>query len=79
VYIFAHQPKIIDLLNLRPHFTKINYEKKELIAPSSKELNDAIVAVLLLLEKVMVAGNYANRSVIAYAREVRFFGSITPK
>jgi hypothetical protein len=42
-----------------------------LIAPSCKELNDAIVAALLQLEKVMVAGNYANRSVIAYARFVR--------
>jgi hypothetical protein len=42
-----------------------------LTAPSCKELNDAIVADLLQLEKVMVAGNYANRSVIAYARFVR--------
>lgn len=49
-----------------------------MIAPSCKELNDDVVAALLQLEKVMVAGNYANRSVIAYAREIRFFVEYYP-
>jgi hypothetical protein len=36
-------------------------------------MNEEAVAALLLLETVMVAGNYAARSIRAYAREVKFF------
>ena len=41
-------------------------------------MNEEVVAGLLQLEKVMVAGNYAKRSVFAYAREIRFFGEYFP-
>ena len=37
-----------------------------------------VVAGLEQLEKVMVAGNYAERSILAYAREVRFFAEYFP-
>lgn len=33
---------------------------------------------MLQLEKVMVGGNYAPRSLITYAREIRFFGEFYP-
>ena len=36
------------------------------------------MAGLLQLEKIMVAGNYAAKSLVVYAREVRFFAEYFP-
>ena len=41
-------------------------------------MNEEAVAALLQLETVMVAGNYAARSIRAYAREVKFFAEYYP-
>ena len=41
-------------------------------------MNEESVAVILQLETVMIAGNYASRSIRAYVREVRFFAEYYP-
>lgn len=41
-------------------------------------MNSDVVTGLEQLEKVMVAGNYAARSIMAYAREIRFFAEYFP-
>lgn len=42
-------------------------------------LRAEVVVAMEQLEKVMVAGNYADRSIIAYAREIRFFAEYFPE
>ena len=67
--------------NPHPLFQQLNHiydEKKEVEKVPCKELNGEAVAGLIQLEKVMVAGNYANRSIVAYVREIRFFAEYFP-